>query len=66
MHYNGNKAMQGYISIMGERVHINQTAQITDRSDFYVELTLRIKEPGAGKVEFRPELIHLPVSGYRK
>lgn len=58
MFYNGNKAMQEYVMIKGGRVHINQTAQITDRSDLYVELIIRVKEPCGGKVEFRPELIH--------
>ncbi len=58
MFYNGNKAMKEYVIIKGDRVHVNQTAQITEQNDLYVELTIHVKEPSGGKIEFRPELIH--------
>ena len=58
MFYNGNKAMQEYVTVREDKVHVNQTAQITDKSELFVEVSLRLKEPCGGKVEFRPEMIH--------
>ncbi len=58
MFYNGNKAMKEFVKIKGGNIHINQTAQITDNSDLYVILTIRLEQPCKGRIEFKPELIH--------
>jgi alpha-L-fucosidase len=58
MYYNGNLAMKEFVKIDGAKIHINQTAQITDKSDLYVILKIDIKEPCDGKIEFVPELVH--------
>lgn len=58
MFYNGSKAMRDFITIEGFKVHVNQTAQITDKSNLYVMLTVHFNEPCRGNIEFTPELIH--------
>jgi alpha-L-fucosidase len=56
--YNGNKAMKEMINIKDAKVHVNQTAQITDKNDLYVTMTIRVDRPGGGVIEFTPELVH--------
>jgi alpha-L-fucosidase len=58
MFYNGSQAMKEFVNIDGSKVHLNQTAQITEKSDLYVIMTLGFLEPCAGKVDFTSELIH--------
>jgi len=56
--YNGNKTMEEFVKINGNKVSLNQTAQITDKSDLYVEMTISLGKKCAGEVMFKPELIH--------
>lgn len=58
MFYGGNMAMKEFVKIDGLKVLLNQTAQITDKSDLHVILDIQFKEATAGKVEFLPQLIH--------
>jgi alpha-L-fucosidase len=58
MFYDGNKAMKEFVTIKGNTVLINQTAQITDGSELYVTLNLYLNEVCDGKIEFVPGLIH--------
>ena len=58
MFYNGNKAMTEFVRIKGENIHINQTAQITNNSELYVTLSLRLKEACSGEIKFVPHIIH--------
>jgi alpha-L-fucosidase len=58
MYYNGNLAMKEFVKLDGAKVHLNQTAQITDKSDLYVILRIQFKQPCDGKIEFVPELVH--------
>lgn len=56
--YNESKALKEFIEIKKDQVFINQTAQITDNSDLYVEVSLSCDQPCDGEVEFKAVLIH--------
>jgi len=58
MFYNETPAMKEFISVKGNNIHINQTAQITDNSSLFINLTIRLTQASDGKIEFLPELIH--------
>lgn len=58
MFYGGSVAMNEFVTIDGSNVLLNQTAQITDKSDLHVMLDVELKEPSAGEVQFLPQLIH--------
>ena len=58
MFYNGNKALKEFVNLDGAKVYINQTAQITDKSDLYVKLKIRLNVPCDGTIEFTSNLIH--------
>lgn len=58
MYYSGNLAMKEFVKIDGAKVHLNQTAQITDNGDLYVTLRIQFKQPCDGTIEFIPELVH--------
>ena len=50
--------LKEFVNINGPKVHLNQTAQITDKSDLYVNLNIHFKEPCDGTIEFTSILIH--------
>ena len=56
--YGRSKAMSEFVRIDGNKVLINQTAQLIDHDDLSVALTMTIKSPCKGIVEFLPQLIH--------
>ena len=58
MWYNGNQSLQEFVVVKGNKIHLNQTAQITDSSDLYVMLKIHMKNKVGGKIIFVPELIH--------
>ena len=58
MFYDGNKAMKEFVSIKENKIHINQTVQITDNSDLYILFKLLCDKPCDGKVEFEPAIIY--------
>ena len=58
MFYNNTPAMKEFIKIKGSKIYINQTAQITDNSNLYVNITIQLKKHCDGIVEFKPQLIH--------
>ena len=58
MFYAGNEALKEFISIKGNKIQINQTAQITNNSDLYVTFEVSFKKKCDGKIEFVPKLIH--------
>ena len=58
MFYDGNKAMKEFVGIKENKIHINQTVQITDNSDLYILFKLHCDKPCDGKVEFEPVIIY--------
>ena len=58
LYYKGNEAMKEYIKFEGNKIYINQTAQITNNSELDVTLSLRLKEACSSKIEFVPNIIH--------
>ena len=58
MFYAGNEALKEFIRIKGNKIQINQTAQITNNSDLYVTFEVSFKKKCDGKIEFVPKLIH--------
>ncbi len=58
MFYNGNKAMNEFVTVDGNTILINQTAQITGDTELSVRLNIKISETCDGKIEFSPRLIH--------
>ena len=58
MFYKGNRALKEFVNIDGAKVYVNQTAQITAKSDLYVKLKIRFQVPCDGTIEFTSNLIH--------
>ncbi|MCG8310734.1 MAG: alpha-L-fucosidase, partial [Cytophagales bacterium] len=58
MYYDGNRSMEEFVVVKGNKININQTAQITDNTEIDVTIGLQLKIPCNGKIEFTPKLIH--------
>jgi len=58
MYYNKDKALKEFISIKGNQIYINQTAQITDNSALLVNLKIHTKKPSNGTIYFKPYFVH--------
>lgn len=58
MFYDGTKAMKEFVRVKNNTIQINQTAQITGEAELLVKLSLKLKEPCSGKIEFVPRLIN--------
>ncbi len=66
MFYNGSRALKEFVNIDGAKVYVNQTAQITGKSDLYVKLKIRFIVPCDGKIEFTSNLIHNKSNLFKK
>ena len=58
MYYNKDKALKEFISIKGNQIYINQTAQITDNSALLVNLKIHTKKPSNGIIYFKPYFVN--------
>ena len=58
IHYEGQKALDEFVSLKDNEVNINRTAMVTEESSSVLFLTVKCKEPCNGKVEFRPAIIY--------
>ncbi len=58
MFYADNEAMKEFITLIGNKIQINQTTQISNSSDLYVTFEMSFKEKCDGRIEFVPKLNH--------
>lgn len=56
--YNGNPAMDKFVSVKENTININRTAQVTEESKISVTFKMECSEMGKGVVQFRPGLIY--------
>ena len=54
--YDGRKVLDDFITIKGNEINLNRTAQVTDESK--IELRFNINAKVTGKIQFRPALIY--------
>ena len=56
--YNGNPAMDKFVSVNENTININRSAQVTEESKISVTFKMECSEKGKGVVQFRPGLIY--------
>jgi len=58
MFYDGHKVLNEFISISGNEISINRTAQVTNESKITLQIKLDCEKPCYGDIMFRPALIY--------
>ncbi len=58
IYYEGRKALAEFVSISGNEIHINRTAQVTGESSSVLHIRFRSDEGCSGVIQFRPSLIY--------
>jgi hypothetical protein len=58
MYYNGNPALDKFVSSEGNTIHVNRTAQVTGESIITIIFNVESTEMGKGNIHFRPGLIY--------
>ena len=58
LYYEGNRALDEFLVVTGNKININQTAQITDKSNIKVQFFIESDTPTKGRIEFKPALIY--------
>lgn len=58
MYYQGTRAMDEFLTVSGNKININQTAQVTGNSKITIKFSIETEVPCEGKVQFRPALIY--------
>jgi len=56
--YDGNPVLEKFISVKGNQININRTAQVIDESRISVRFNLKSKTACRGKIKFKPALIY--------
>ena len=56
--YQGNRALDEFAVVSGNKININQTAQITDKSKIKIQFFVESDTPIKGRIEFQPALIY--------
>jgi len=56
--YDGHQAMDKFISVSGNEININRTAQVTGESQISLIFKLKCSNSCDGKISFRPSLIY--------
>ena len=56
--YNGNPALDKFVTVNENTININRTAQVTVESKIAVMFTMECSETGKGVINFRPGLIY--------
>ena len=58
IYYQGTRALDEFVVVSENKININQTAQITDKSKIIVKFSIESNIPHNGKVEFQPAVIY--------
>lgn len=58
LYYNGNPALDKFVSLKGNTIHINRTAQVTGESRITIIFSVESTEMSKGIIQFRPGLIY--------
>ena len=58
MYYDGQGVLDEFVSISGNEISINRTAQVTDESKITLQIKLDCEKPCQGDIMFRPALIY--------
>lgn len=56
--YDGRVVLDDFISVKGNEVNINRTAQVTDESEIKLHFNLESKTKSKGKIQFKPAFIY--------
>ena len=56
--YEGNRALKEFVTVSGNRININQTAQLTDKSNIKVQFFIVSDTPTKGSIVFQPATIY--------
>ena len=56
--YDGRKVLDDFITVKGNEIIINRTAQVTDESKIELRLNIKSNAKVKGKIQFRPALIY--------
>lgn len=58
IYYQGTRALDEFVVVSENKININQTAQITDKSKIIVKFSIESNISHNGKVEFQPAVIY--------
>lgn len=58
IYYEGRRALKEFVSVSGNNININRTAQIVDESSSILKLILKCNRPCKGKIKFKPAFIY--------
>ncbi|MBT4410970.1 MAG: sulfatase-like hydrolase/transferase, partial [Bacteroidetes bacterium] len=58
IHYEGHRALDEFVTVEGNSIQINRTAQVTDESSSVIYLSIKCQEACKGIIEFKPALIY--------
>jgi len=56
--YDGNQALDKFVSVSGNEIKINRTAQVTEESRITLIFSLISKKKFKGEIQFRPSFIY--------
>lgn len=58
IHFEGRRALNEFVTISGNEISINRTAQVTDESSSILYLTIESTEACNGKIDFKPAVVY--------
>jgi alpha-L-fucosidase len=58
LYYNDQPVLDEYISVKGNTININRTAQVTGDGKIFIKLNMECPEPVKGIIRFRPGVIY--------
>ena len=56
--YDGRKVLDDFITVKGNEININRTAQVTDESKIELRFNIKSNAKVSGKIQFKPALIY--------
>jgi alpha-L-fucosidase len=56
--YDGRAALESFVTVKGNEININRTAQVTGESRITLRFTLNSKKECRGKILFKPALVY--------
>lgn len=56
--YDGRPTLDKFLTVRGEKININRTAQVTDESKIILVVELTSKSACSGNIQFRPAMIY--------
>ena len=56
--YDGRKVLDDFITVKGNEININRTAQVTDESKIELRFNIKSNTEVTGKIQFKPALIY--------